>query len=156
MPASIQPQRVVVAWDRSRDPQGLAVYDLADLTTNVGGTLLPLRVWDGPCSHDGARTATDRMRLEAVRLTATTLPASFEVEVWSRYCDTPGRLLASIALPLPGLVSSGLILSVSTAELVPSWEIRARLTAGAGVVVLHAMVDRRGAPEAVHQGALVI
>lgn len=133
---------------------GLGVFEVADLTTNLGSVLLPVRVWDGPIARDDTRTATDRMRLDAVSLTATTLPANLEVEVWSRYCDTPGRQLAAVVLPVPALTSSGLLVAVSVTELVPSWEIRARLTAGAGRVQWRAIFDRRGAPAAVTVGAL--
>ena len=130
------------------------MFEADDLTTNLGNVLLPVRVWDGPLARDGCRTATDRMRLDAVSVQATTLPANLEIEVWSRYCDTPGRQLAAVALAVPALTSSGLLVAVSVTELVPSWEIRARLTAGVGSIKWRAIFDRRGAPAAVTVGAL--
>lgn len=142
MAASVSQFRRNLPWDRACDPAGLGTFCYEDQLCNLDNVLRPIRVYDGPWSGS-ARTLCDRLRLDG-QVRGDTFPANLEVQVFSRWCDDPGNLIASVVLPLPAAGdSSGMVLQVS-GVLTPSWEIRARISAGSGQVQFRAWFDRVG------------
>lgn len=143
MAVSVSQFRRNIPWDRSHDPAGVGTFSYEDQVCSLDNTLRTIRVYDGPWDGNAARTITDRLRLDG-QVRGSVFPANLEVQVFSRWCDDPGNLVASVVLALPAAGdSSGMVLQVS-GVLTPSWEIRARLSAGIGQISFRAWFDRVG------------